>query len=82
MNREALNDPKVRRELGEGGASEEEGQRLQMLEDEYKKGAEKLSSLGYNGKVFDIELPRAKKRVFTTDEEKQIEALMKKYISE
>ena len=68
----------MRRELGNGGAPEDEGERLQFLEDEYKAGAEKLSSIGFNGDVFDIELPRVKKRVFTDDEEKTIEALMEK----
>ena len=78
MTREAANDPKVRRELGDGGAPEDEGERLQFLEDEYKAGAEKLSSIGFNGDVFDVELPRVKKRVFTNDEEKIIDVLMEK----
>ena len=34
--------------------------------------------MGYNGDIFDIELPRIKKRVFTDDEESKIKALMVK----
>ena len=78
MTRNAVNDPKVRHEVGKGGAPEEEGNRLVLLEEEYKAGAQALSRLGYNGNIFDIELPRVKKRVFTDDEESKIKALMVK----
>ena len=78
MTRNAVNDPKVRHEVGEGGAPAEEGNRLVLLEEEYKAGAQALSRLGYNGNIFDIQLPRVKRRVFTDDEEKKIKALMVK----
>ena len=77
MTRNTLNDPKVRYEVGDGGAPEEEGKQLVLLEEEYQEGARALQELGYNGDVFDLELPRAKKRVFAPDDESNTEALIK-----
>lgn len=44
-------------ELGEGGAPEAEGKRLELLEKHYKEGALWFKSLGFNGEAFDFELP-------------------------
>ena len=78
MNRNALNDPKVRYELGEGGAPEDEGRRLALLEEAYKEGAAGLQRLGFNGiDVFDIELPRADDVKFGEKDEKKIDEMMK-----
>ena len=78
MTRSAINDPKVRYELGEGGAPEDDGKRLQLLEDAYKEGAVELQRLGFNGlDTFDTKLPRAGKRKFNTSDEEMIAELMK-----
>lgn len=78
MNRKALDDPKVRYKLGEGGAPEDEGQRLVLLEEAYREGAAGLESLGYNGiDTFDVELPWADNVKFGKKDEKTIDAMMK-----
>lgn len=78
MNRSAIHDPKVRYELGEGGAPEEDGKRLQLLEDAYREGAMGLERLGFNGMdTFDTELPRTGKREFSLSDEEKIAKLMK-----
>ena len=77
MTRNALNDPKVRLEIGEGGAPEHESKRLALLETAYREGAAGLERMGYNGiDTFDIELPIAEPK-FDLSEEQKIEELMK-----
>jgi len=51
MTRNALNDPKVRYEVGEGGAPKDEGNQLLLLEEEYQEGTRILQGSGYNGGV-------------------------------
>ena len=71
MTRNALNDPKVRHERGDGGAPEEAGKRLALLEQEYREGAMELSAMGYNGvDAFALELPVAEPKFDGSDEEK------------
>ena len=78
MNRHALKDPKVRYELGEGGAPEEDGKRLALLEEAYKEGAAGLERLGLKGiDAFDVELPRATDIKFGEKDEKKIDEMMK-----
>lgn len=77
MTRWALQDPKVRYEVGEDGASEDDDRRLVLLEKSYIEGAKALDKLGYNGTVFDLRLPRSKKKNFMADDEAQIQELMK-----
>ena len=49
MNRNAVNDPKVRYELGEGGAPEEDLGRMELLVEEYKRLGRCL--LGWGSRV-------------------------------
>ena len=71
MTRNALNNPKVRFELGDGGAPEEAGKRLALLEEAYREGAMELQAMGYNGiDAFDLELPVAEPKFDMSDEEK------------
>ena len=71
MTRNALNDPKVSHERGDGGAPEEAGKRLALLEQEYREGAMELSAMGYNGvDAFALELPVAEPKFDRSDEEK------------
>ena len=77
MNRNALNDPKVRWESGEGGAPKEATERIDLLEKDYKEGAQRLSKMGFNGEVLDLKLPRVEETVLPDGEEAQIEALVK-----
>merc|ERR1711957_930717 len=76
MNRNAVNDPKVRKELGVGGAPEEESRRMEWLVQDYAEGAQRLTDMGYNGFVFDVEMPRAKECVLPEGTEERIQALM------
>ena len=48
MTRNAVNDPKVRYEVGDRGAPQGEGKRLVLLEEEYQEGARTAQALGYN----------------------------------
>ena len=68
---------KVQYELGGGGAPEEVAQRMMILEEEYKKWAAELDGLGYNGKVFDLEVKRVANIEPLSDEEEQVKALVK-----
>ena len=77
MSRNALNDPKVRWELGEGGAPEEATERLNLLMKDYKEGAERLTRMGFNGEVLDLEPSRVQEKVIPEGEEAQIKALIK-----
>ena len=79
MTRNALNDPKVRFEIGEGGAPEPESKRLVLLEEAYREGAAGLESMGYNGiDTFDSELPIAEPK-FDLSEEEKIEELKQEH---
>ena len=48
-----MNNPKVRYELGENGAPEEDLGRIDMMVSEYEEAGEILSWLGFNGGIFD-----------------------------
>ena len=75
MTRNAVNDPKVRYEVGDGGAPKEEGEQLLLLEKTYQEGTRILQGLGYNGCAFDQELPCTKKSLSWPDDERKIEKL-------
>ncbi len=47
-------DPKVGHELGEGGAPEEQLVRIEQLVKDYNDSAQRLTDLGFNGKVLDL----------------------------
>ena len=73
----ALNNPKVRYEWGDGGAPEEAGKRLALLEETYREVAMELQAMGYNGiDTFDLELPVAKPK-FDRSVEEKIQEYMK-----
>ena len=76
MTRASLNNPKVRWELGEGGAPEEGTVRLELLLEEYKRVAAKASVLGYNGEVLDLEPARVEERHIPDGEDDQVKALV------
>ena len=76
MTRASLNDPKVRIELGEGGAPEEDGKRLELLVEEYEQAERTLTRLGFNGRILNVEPPRAKPREFFATEEAQTQAII------
>ena len=69
-------DPKVRHELGEGGAPPEAGARLQQLADDYKEHAATLTRMGFNGDALDLEIPAVVDTSIPEDEEKQIQHLL------
>ena len=76
MNRNSANDPKVRKELGVGGGPEEESRRMEWLVQDYAEGAQRLTDMGYNGFVFDVEMPQVKECVLPEGTEERIQALM------
>ena len=71
----ALN-PKVRHELGEGGAPPEAGERLKLLVDDYTRQALELTSLGFNGDLLDLEPPSVVNTSIPDGEEAQIQYLL------
>ena len=77
MTRNAVNDPKVRMELGEGGAPEEVGNRMEMLVEDYAKCAGNLSMLGFNGYVLDLQPSTVDSYEIPPEEEAQIEHIIK-----
>ena len=54
MTGNATKDPKVRYEMGEGGAPADAMNRLDLLHADYRKSAERLTKMGFNGAMFDI----------------------------
>ncbi len=55
-----MNDPKVRYELGEGGAPEEAGN----IALEYEAMAKNLSGMGFNGGMLDLMAGSVRKQEF------------------
>ena len=76
MTGNAVNDPKVRHELGDGGAPKEAAIRMQALSAEYRKTARALTGMGFNGGVMDVRLPKAKKAAVFEDNEARIQYLL------
>ena len=78
MTRNAVNDPKVRYELGDGGAPEEAQGRLELLTTEYEEMAKSLSEMGFNGEVMDLKARTVEERKFPEEEEAAIQELIQK----
>ena len=76
MTGNAVNDPKVRHELGDGGAPPEAAIRMKALSVEYRKTARVLTGMGFNGAVLDVKLPKAKKAVVYEDNEARIQHMI------
>ena len=55
MTANAVNDPKVRHELGEGGAPAAEQERLEALVTDYAAKSDGLTAIGFNGDLLDLE---------------------------
>ena len=72
----ATEDPKVRHELGEGGAPPAAAKRLAALDKEHKIAAKTLTGMGYNGTMLDCELPKVKKKPVFHDEEARIQHIV------
>jgi len=78
MTANAVNDPKVMYELGEGGALEDASRRLKLLVKDYEAIATKLTRMGFNGDVLDLR-PRQVKEdddEIPEDEEKTIQYII------
>ena len=56
MNRNSLNDDKVRHELGDCGATKEKKDKIKMLVEDYAKAVMLMNKMGFNSKVLDIKL--------------------------
>ena len=78
MTANAVNDPKVRYELGEGGAPEAEQKRIADLVEDYHQSRDELAELGFNVDILDLQPKVAENHPIPADEEAAIEALMKK----
>jgi hypothetical protein len=78
MTANAVNDPKVRYELGEGGAPEAEQKRIAELVEDYQQSRGELAELGFNAVILDPQPKVAENHPIPADEEAAIEALMKK----
>ena len=77
MTWNCLNDPKVRYELGEGGAPESVTQRLELLVEDYERAKESLRVLGFNDGVMDLEPAKVVEYVMPETDEKKVDALVK-----
>ena len=67
MTANAVNDPKVRYELGDGGAPEKVQRRMEALEKEYAVSGKKLTAIGMNGHLLDAEMPKVVKQAPISD---------------
>ena len=73
-------DPKVRHEMGDGGAPEEQRVRMEQLVEDYEKSAQRLTELGFNGAVLDLK-PKtvsANSSALTRNEDELVEEIMSK----
>ena len=77
MTANAVNDPKVRFELGEGGAPEAEQKRITDLYNDYKATRQRLDHLEFNAELFDLEPATVVNHPLPIDEEATIQALVK-----
>ena len=68
---------KIQYKMGKDGAPEEAAARMKILEMDYKRWANELDGLGYNGKVFDLEVKRVANIKPVSNEEEQVHALVK-----
>ena len=76
-------DPKVRHELGEGGAPQEAQVRLEHLVEDYATSRNKLMELGFNGEVLDLKpktVAANSSSALTMEEEDLIEEIVGKKI--
>ncbi len=76
MTGKATQDPKVRHELGEGGAPPAAAKRLAALDKEYKIVYKILKAMGFNGAMLDCELSKVKKRPVFHNNEAQIQHIV------
>ena len=76
MTGNAALDPKVRYELGEGGAPEEAQKRMKLLVDDYEECGKELDRLGFNGGVMDLEAQEVEEIDIPEDEEALIQHIV------
>lgn len=71
MNRNAVNDPKVRYERGEGGAPEQESKMIELLVEDYAKCAADLAGMGFNEDILDLEAATVEPKNYLTAENEE-----------
>jgi hypothetical protein len=76
MTGNATKDPKVRYEMGDRGAPGDATNRLYLLHADYRKSAERLTKMGFNEAMFDIELPVVSKDVIPEGNEAKIQHII------
>ena len=76
MTGNAANDPKVAYELGPGGAPEKAQVRIEELVKDYADCSNRLTSLGFNGGVLDLDPRRLNEYTLPVDEEAAVEQLV------
>ncbi len=76
MTGNAVNDPKVRHVLGDGGAPPEAAIRMTALHKEYRKTVRVLSGMGFNGGMLDVKLLKVKAAAAFEDKEAKIQYLV------
>ena len=76
MTRNAVNDPKVGYELGDGGAPEEDLNRMEILVAEYEQAGKWLAESQFNSGIFDIQPRRVKKKLLPETDEAAVQAII------
>lgn len=77
MTANAVNDPKVWYELGDGGAPQAAQERLEALVQEYNASGDKLAAMGFNAELLDLEPTRVVDDTIPENEEARIDAIVK-----
>ena len=77
MTGKAALDPKVRHELGVGGAPQESLVRMEELVKDYAQSGKKLTEMGYNGEILDLQPRIVVDYICPATEEAQIEHIVK-----
>ncbi len=79
MNRNALNDEKVRQQLGgDKAAVGDQGECLRILVEDYEKAADEVTELGFKGEFLDLEMEEAIPRALIADENEWIKKSWKR----
>jgi hypothetical protein len=72
----AVNDLKVRHELGDGGAPPKAAIWMTALHKEYRKTARVLTGMGFNGDMLDVKLLKVKAAAAFKNNEAKIQYLV------
>jgi hypothetical protein len=76
MTANAVNNAKVRFELGKGGGPAKQQERMQDLFNDYRTRREELADMEFNAELLDLEPPRVVNHPLPENKEAAVQALL------